>query len=333
MKPMSTFTEIRKDCLVHIQTRKSVLLRGAAGIGKSEFVYGLAQELSIGLVEFRATLLEPVDLRGLPSVANGITVWNVPSFLPVVERDGDRGILFIDELLQAPMATQLALFQLTIKPYRLGDYQLPTGWTIFSASNRREDKSGASRMPLALANRFAHYTVDVDLDAYLANAVRKQFAPEILAFNRFRPALLHVAPVGEELAFPTPRGYEALSDACKVSHPDQWFSLARSILGEPTALEFSGFLNVYRHIPKPDTVISDPQGAVVPTQPDQLCAIASALARKASPTNLSAILTYLARLPEEYEIMCVHDAITRDETLKVAKGYAAFRAKHVDVDL
>lgn len=330
---MSTFAEIRKDCLIHIQCRKSVLLRGSPGMGKSEFIYGMASELNMAMKEFRATLLESVDLRGVPSVENGVTLWNVPAFLPNVERDGERGIVLIDEMLQAQLGTQLALMQLTIKPYRLGEYELPAGWTVFAASNLRTDKSGVARMPLALANRFAHYTVEVDLACYLDNAMRKGFAPEITAFNRFRPALLHVMPNSDDdLAFPTPRGWESVSDAIKQAPMDQWFSLARSIVGEPAALEFKGFIDVYRHIPKPDTCLSDPTGAIVPTQSDQRVALMGALARKASGANFANLLVYLERLPEEYAILCVHDAVRRNDTLRAAKGFAQFRVKHSDVD-
>ena len=67
-------------------------------------------------------MLDPVDLRGVPSVEDGITVWNPPVFLPT-EDDG-KILLFLDELPQGSPSVQNALFQL-IKDRQLGEYTLP----------------------------------------------------------------------------------------------------------------------------------------------------------------------------------------------------------------
>ena len=51
-----------------IPTRRPVYLWGGPGVGKSSVVRQAAQSLNLQLVDVRATLLDPVDLRGLPTI-------------------------------------------------------------------------------------------------------------------------------------------------------------------------------------------------------------------------------------------------------------------------
>ncbi|MFO7596399.1 MAG: hypothetical protein R6W92_08665 [Desulfocurvibacter africanus] len=78
---------------------------GAPGVGKSQVVVQVAAKHGLELVDIRAVLLDPVDLRGIPRIDEaGNAVWSSPSFLP---RKG-RGILFLDELNTAPPLVQAA---------------------------------------------------------------------------------------------------------------------------------------------------------------------------------------------------------------------------------
>ena len=51
-----------------------IMLRGAPGIGKSTIVREIADRLGIGFIDVRLANLERVDLCGLPSVNDHITV-------------------------------------------------------------------------------------------------------------------------------------------------------------------------------------------------------------------------------------------------------------------
>jgi len=69
-----------------------------------------------------------------------------------------------------------------------------------------------------------------------------------------------------------------------------------------------------------------PRSATVATVPPRtdpsLCvALVSALSFKATKTNLAAIITYLERLPKEYEFLAVRDATSRDATLNETAAY------------
>ncbi|WP_202947367.1 MoxR family ATPase [Zavarzinella formosa] len=137
------------------------------------------------MVDVRATLLDPVDLRGLPSVVRGTAVWCPPAFLP---REC-RGLLFLDELAQAPPLVQAACLQLTLDR-RLGEYELPEGWGVIAASNRSEDRAGTHRLISPLLNRFVHLDLEVSADDWQAWAVTANIAAKVRSFLRFRPGLL-----------------------------------------------------------------------------------------------------------------------------------------------
>src|SRR4051812_4986328 len=97
-------SEVVKGLASLIPTRRPVYLWGGPGVGKSSIVRRAAESLGKELVDLRATLLDPVDLRGLPRLDGDTAVWCPPAFLP---RAGE-GVLFLDGLAQAAPLVQAA---------------------------------------------------------------------------------------------------------------------------------------------------------------------------------------------------------------------------------
>lgn len=81
---------------------------GAPGIGKSSIVRQIAERRRVPLIDIRASLLDPTDLRGIPMIQDGTAVWCPPSFLP--KKSDKPGILFLDEINAAPPLVQAALY-------------------------------------------------------------------------------------------------------------------------------------------------------------------------------------------------------------------------------
>jgi MoxR-like ATPase len=95
-----------------IQVDRPAFVWGAPGVGKSAVVRALGADLGRPVIDIRAPLLDPTDLRGIPAVVDGRAVWAPPSFLP---SEGDPpGILFFDELNAAPPLVQASLYQLVL---------------------------------------------------------------------------------------------------------------------------------------------------------------------------------------------------------------------------
>jgi MoxR-like ATPase len=311
----------------------TVMLWGPPGIGKSAIVFQLGERKRRKVIDFRANLREPVDMRGIPvpDLKTGVTRWLVPDELPQVERDGATGYLFLDEINTASPQMMAVLMGLVLDR-RVGEYALPDGWQIIAAGNRVSDRAAAQRMPTALRNRFAHIFITPDVDAWCLWANANGVAPEMVAFVRLRRELLHIMPKGDENAFPTPR---SLTKAAKyINAPKKIrMRLFASHVGDAVAGELDGFIELYHSLGSLDDIIADPDKASVPKEASARYAVCTGLARLATRKNFPAIIKYATRLNRESEILVVTDATSRDENLKDVAAYSQWAVKNQDIIL
>lgn len=325
MKP----SEIVRALETLLAIRQPAFLWGAPGVGKSQVVAQVAAAHGLELLDVRAVLLDPVDLRGLPRIGeDGGSVWCTPSFLP---RQG-RGILFLDELNAAPPLVQAACYQL-ILDRRLGEYELPDGWTVFAAGNRESDRAVTHRMPSALANRMVHLDFDPDLDDWLAWAADHGIEPRLQAFLRFRPTLLHAFdPKRAEKAFPSPRSWEFVSRIL-TARPDRrtLLALLRGAVGEGAAAECIAFLNAFDELPHPDAVLADPAGIAIPEDPAVVYAMCESVARTASSASMPSLATLAARLPVEFGVLLMRNAARQEPAIVHTDAFAGWACANSDV--
>ena len=201
MKPSAILSALESLTKV----KQPVFLWGSPGVGKSNIVAEFAALSKICLRDVRVILLDPVDLRGLPFLgSDGRSKWATLIFRPMT-----AWALFLDELNAAPAMVQASCYQLVLDR-KLGEYILPTGWTIIAAGNRESDHGATTRMPTPLRSRFVHLDFDVDIQEWSAWAVQSNIRPEVIAFLRFRPVLLNAFD-RDTNAFPSPRSWELVS--------------------------------------------------------------------------------------------------------------------------
>jgi len=312
---------------VLVNARQPAFLWGGPGIGKSAVIRQLAAALSMPLRDVRALLLDPVDLRGLPFLGNdGRSKWATPEFLP---QDGS-GILFLDELNAAPAMVQASCYQLVLDR-KLGEYTLPAGWSIIAAGNRDSDRAVTTRMPTPLRNRFVHLEFEVDMQEWSEWAIQAGVRPEVIAFLRFRSELLNAFD-RDANAFPSPRSWEFVSRILESQpEPSIEHELFAGAVGNGAATEFSAFLRMFRELPNIDAILVNPHQEPVPENAAAQYAVASALAHRASDTNLDRICVYLDRMPTEFCVLCVRDASLREPAIRHTAAYTkwAIQNHHV----
>ena len=320
MKP-SEIAIALQDCIAISQP---TMIWGPPGVGKSDAVRQTAQSLGVDLIDFRAALRDAVDIMGLPytsedSSGRRITNYAMPAGLP---RDG-RGVLFLDEVNSAPQQTQAALYQLVLDR-AVGDYRLPDGWAIIAAGNRVNDRGVVHRMPDPLADRFLHLNYETELKDWCTWALTNNILPEVIAFLRFRPEVLHHQdPARECVAFSTPRGWAAVSKILSRKSPVE-AHLIRGRVGEHAAGEFLAFLSLFRNMVSPDQILANPLQADVPSNPSILYALAEALARRAEPKNLDKVAAYAGRMPPEYQACLMSSAVLRTSAIANTHEYIAW---------
>ena len=213
-----------------------VMLWGAPGIGKSDIVKSIALERGLELQDIRLAQLDPVDLRGVPTVENGQTRWAAPSCF---RQDKDSaGIIFLDELSAADPSIQVAAYQLLLDR-RIGDYVVPEKWMIVAAGNRAEDNAVSLPISSALANRMMHLELKVDPEGWLRWANCSGIAPEICGFIRFRPQVLFVLPENCERGWASPRSWENVSKILALNLDNaELASCVAGLIGENAAAQF-----------------------------------------------------------------------------------------------
>jgi hypothetical protein len=331
-----TFAQAIPLVKAHLLANVPVMLWGSPGIGKSDVVRQIARELSWSCLDnWRASTMDPTDIKGVPNVVNGRTVFNPPGDLPDVARDGEEGIVFLDEINTGPALVQAGMMQFTLDR-RIGNYSLPPKWRIAAAGNLISDKAAAQRMISSLGNRMAHFYVQPDFQVWKAWAVQNGVMPEIVAFLEWKESkgqsLLHKMPQRDEVRFPTPRSWARTSTVCQHA-PTMAFQIAEANVGEAAAVEFKGFLDVYRSLPKLAEIEAAPDTCRIPLEGSAQFAVCAMLSRAASASNLAAIVRYVKRIGADYSVMTVTDAVRRDVNLKQAPGYAdwAVANQHVMV--
>lgn len=334
MKPSKLYEALR----ALIDERVPLHIWGACGVGKSQIVFQVANDTDREFRDVRAGQLDPVDMRGLPRIVSDQTEWVPPKFLPT----SGKGILFLDELTSAPQMTQAACYQLVLDR-RLGEYVLPEGWVVIAAGNPASERGVHFSMPRPLRNRFVHLELDADLDDWCRWAVKAGVRPEIIAFLRFKPELLHAADrTSDANAWPTPRSWEMASSVLAgiarrrqstlLSGASEFETqLVDGAVGSAASAELTAFLRLFRQLPSIDEVLLTPDTAPVPTETSAQIAIATALGRVMSDASIGRAIRYLDRMPTEMRVMAVRDAAARDKAITHTAEFVRFGVGHREV--
>ena len=322
-------SEIASALETLLTVKQPAFIWGAPGVGKSQIVAQLAAKQGLTLVDIRAVLLDPVDLRGIPRIDDeGKTAWCAPSFLPT---EG-KGILFLDELNTAPPLVQAACYQLVLDR-KLGEYELPEGWTILAAGNRESDKAVTHRMPSALANRMVHLNFEANLDDWLTWADDSEVIPSLKAFLRFRPKLLHAFdPKKNDKAFPSPRSWEFVSNILAANPAGNTKrALITGAVGEGAATEYLAFMAACDELPSVEAVLANPDTIELPDDPAVAYALCESVARKASDDLIPQIAILAARLPIEFSVLLMRDSAATSPSIVETPSFANWACANSDI--
>lgn len=257
-----TSVQARKAILQAFKARRPVFLWGPPGIGKSEVVEGITNELGGYMVDLRMAQMEPTDIRGIPFFNKEINKmdWAEPVDLPSKELAEQYPIvvLFLDEMNSAPPAVQAAGYQLILNR-RVGKYILPDNVVIVAAGNRDSDKGVTYRMPMPLANRFVHIEMRYDFNAWQQWAVNKGVHKDVVGYLSFaKQDGYDFDAKGSSRAFATPRSWvfvsDLLADEANLDN-DTLFTLTAGAIGDGLAAKFMAHRKVAGKMPEPIDIL------------------------------------------------------------------------------
>ncbi len=311
-----------------IQKKRYTHIEGSPGLGKTAVPRQVCADLGIGLILIHAPTLQPEDL-GLPSANADKTrlKFLLTERFPVVGDDGpDEGVILIDELPQAANDIQKTMAHL-VQEHDLLGHPIKPGWSFVSTGNRQSDRAGANRILSHLSNRCTRLEFEPHLDDWCAWALDNGVRPEIVQFLRFKPGLL--ADFNPQMdSNPTPRAWvEGVSEIIDAVPAESEYECIKGAVGDGAAREFVAFLKIYRKLPDPDAVLLDPKNAKVPDDPATLYAISGAVAHRATQVNAEAVLTYARRLPPEFTVLVVRDAVKKDPSFTQTRAFIDWVSK------
>lgn len=303
---------------------------GAPGGGKSACARDVLRTMQFeNVVEFTASLRDPVDVLGVPDITGEYTRWVPPQEFYQLRKGVGRCALILEELSDAPVPMQNALCRVILDRHA-GQMALSDELFIIATGNRTEDKSGANRITSKLANRTRRFDFQENIDDWTEWALDNDIDPVLIQFLRFRPGLLSDFDANR-FANPTPRAWERVNLIPDSLDSGLFFDNCAGEVGEGAAAEYTGFRRIYMSLPDVDSILLDPAGADVPQDPATLYALTGALARKSTKDNFDRVSKYLSRMSPEFNVMATKDAIKLQPTIKHSRAFVEWASKNAEV--
>lgn len=316
-----TIAEAAKMLLLLIRSgvKTTPMFWSAPGMGKSSFVAQVAKELGLEMKTIIVSQIVVSDLHGLPVPMPETEFFKY--LAPDIFPSEGKGILFLDEITQAVPTVQAVCQQLILEK-RIGQYELPEGWVIVAAGNRKEDKAACYDMSTAVANRFLHFNIRCDYDSWKHSFGFSNIHPQIVAFLGFKPDLLHKMDIGTP-AWPSPRSWEAASNLHTLGVP------IGCAVGPSVELEFNTYLRVYESLPDVEAVLAG-KGKSVSWPKDAAvtyatCTALLTRAMSASGDEMVNIMEWvIGKAPEEWQHKVIFDFIQLASAQKIKEKGAFY---------
>lgn len=319
--------ELLKHSFTH---GRRVLIKGKPGIGKSDIGYQSSQAVQFDYMLFHPAISDPTSFEGLPANVNGHAEFLPYGQLRALLEATKPTVAFLDDIGQAAPAVQAALMQL-ILARRVNGHIISDKVVFCGATNDTSHLAGVSGMIEPLKSRWDTIVeLEVSVDDWCNWALDHGMPAELMAFIRFRPNLLSdFKPTKELRNSPSPRGWGSIGNWINDDMKD--LEVFQGAVGEGAATELFAFLDSYADLPSLDAILLDPIGTPVPQKPGQCFAVAGGLARKCTPANFDRVTKYTSRMPKEFDICCVRDAVRLDRKITTSRGYTEWAIRNQDV--
>lgn len=293
------------------------MLWSLPGEGKSTMMSHLIASLELDEVQVIAAQFDAAELGGFPMVDLETKEYYRarPFFMPT----SGTGVIVCDELPQAPTAVQNVIAQL-VNERRIGEHILPDGWTVICAGNPLGAKAGTNAMPSHLKDRLMHLDIETDHEGFREFALAGGFLPEITSYLHERPEWLQKFDPKQN-ASPSPRSWERVNTILQLGLPTLEQSYAvQGQIGEGALIDFTGYLRVWKDLPKFEAIVKDPLTHSIPTDSAIMYALCSSIAHKTKKSNVKAVVSYVDRFPnKEFTTFAMKDILTRNPDLKAEK--------------
>lgn len=327
-KHMAKPSDIRRVVVEQFKVSNKIVpfFMGPPGASKSALARLIAQDLDLPFFQFFASLRQETDLLGVPSTATGQTVWCPPS--EIVQWGKAPCLVALEEVPDSAAPMQNALCGM-VYDRKVGDVDLSHVYFILTG-NRSADKSGANRVTTKLANRTQILKVDPQIDDWVEWATGARLDPMLVQFLRFCPSALNdFRP--DQLENATSRSWEAVNSVPTTLPPELYLLAVAGLVGEGRAAEYCSFRRLYGQLPDPAMLVKHPKTAPVPDKLDLLYATVGMAAQYVTVENFDQLYRYAKRLPKEFTVMFVTDALGRNLDLMSTRAFKRYARDFSDL--
>lgn len=210
---------------IQVERQRPIFIVGPPGVGKTEIMSQVAEEMDIALVSYSMTHHTRQSAIGLPFISEHqygddsyrTTEYTMSEIIASVydkmEETGKReGILFLDEINCVSETLAPAMLQfLQMKVF--GRHRLPEGWVVVTAGNPLEYNNSAREFDLATLDRLKRIDVEPELEPWLVYARNNAVHASVLNYLSIKKDDFYsVRLTVDGKLFVTARGWVDLSE-------------------------------------------------------------------------------------------------------------------------
>ena len=318
-------------------------LRGEPGIGKSTLMRRISELSGISRCAY-------IDVPNLDLGDAGMPVLNheqkTTGYYPNERfelHSGEPVLIMLDEFSKGMLPVRNMLHPLLEEHNpRFGNVALPKGSIVFMTGNLSTDGVGDSdpahtigrkstlfvRKPSA-AEWIMNFAIPNNLDSGLVAFVHEN--PRIMASyvepeQSENPYIFH--PTKVQGAYASPRSLSRASNILKkrktLPHNAVMADLAGTV-GLATANDLEAFIHYQDALPPRESIIEDPKNARLPEGGASCYVLVFNLVMLADANNITPILTYVNRLPTEYQTVFYIQMAKNRTKQALAFGHETFR--------
>lgn len=303
-----------------IRARRTALLVGAPGVGKTMCVRDAAAAVGLPCYDLIASNMDPTDIAGLPyrDARTGHVCRELfPEIRAVVE---EAAVLFLDEATTMPKSVEGPLLRLALER-NAGGAPLHPGSSVIMACNPPDQAPGGIELSAAMINRVVVLRYAPDLAEIISyfNGEPVQATPNVLDEDAFQKACLvefadfaatvsHVtdlitydpppASIDQGEPWASPRAWE-IGLSCLAANggaeDDVGTALLAGAVGPLSADAYLAIRKLRAKLPSIEQIRGNPVKATVPAEMDYQIAALGVLARVAQ-TDVWAAWIYAERL-------------------------------------
>ena len=306
---------------------------GKPGMGKSHAALQLGEEL--GIPKDRTLVVhinnhDVVDFTGVPSVVDGQTIFNPTDMFYKFREGTGAGLIVLEELAQSSHHHQQWAGGFT-EERATATFKLDPEVRIIASGNRAEDRAGAKPLLSHLNDRLWHLDIETSLDDWCEWAMDNGVPAIGVAFLRLRPDLLNDFDPSRR-SNPTQRSWTKLLTQLPDDLPrDLYLMAAEGKVGEGAAAEWVAARDMMHKMPSVDAIRLKPEAMEIPDEPSVKYAVATSMSMSTTPDLFSRDMKYISRMPKEFQMVYVTDALRLHPDLQQTKDFIDWAIKNKDI--